>query len=48
MNCESGEYHMFWNTVLDPFFLITFGLVALAFAPLLISIWLTWEENPDD
>jgi hypothetical protein len=36
---------MFWETVLSPVFLITTGLVVGAFAPLLWSVWVTWQEN---
>lgn len=36
---------MFWDTVLNPVFLITTGLVLGAFGPLLWSIVVTWGEN---
>jgi len=35
----------FWNYILSPGFLITFGLTAGTFVPLLWSLWITWEEN---
>lgn len=35
----------FWDYVLSPPFLITFGLVALFFAPLGYSVWVTWRDN---
>jgi len=35
----------FWNTILDPVFGIMFGLVLLAFVPLLYSIWYTWRNG---
>lgn len=37
----------FWDTVLNPVFLITFGLVMAAFVPLLLSVWSTWLANDD-
>jgi hypothetical protein len=36
---------MLWEYVLDPLFLITAGLVLAAFAPLIWSIWETWQAN---
>lgn len=33
---------MDWNTLLDPVFLITFGLVLAAFLPVTWHIWNTW------
>lgn len=38
----------FWDIVLSPIFLITFGLVAAAFLPLLLSVWVTWQENNEN
>lgn len=35
----------FWEYVLNPTFLVTFGLVLGAFLPLVLSIWITWTEN---
>lgn len=35
----------FWDIVLNPVFLIMFGLVLLPFLPLAASIWVTWEEG---
>jgi hypothetical protein len=37
----------FWDIVLNPIFVITFGLVMAAFVPLLLSIYVTWKENGD-
>jgi hypothetical protein len=38
-------FNGFWEIVLNPLFLITFGLAAAPFAFLLYSVWGTWEEN---
>ncbi len=35
----------FWDMVLDPVFLVMFGLVMAGFLPLLLSVWTTWIEN---
>lgn len=35
----------FWEVMLDPVFLIMFGLSAIGFLPLLYSVWRTWEDN---
>ncbi len=35
----------FWDIVLNPVFGVTFGLVALAFMPLLWSVWDTWRND---
>lgn len=35
----------FWDTMLDPVFGITFGLVLAGFLPLLLSVWLTWRND---
>jgi hypothetical protein len=37
----------FWDLVLNPIFLITFGLVLAAFLPLVLSIWATYMGNED-
>lgn len=37
----------FWDYVLNPVFLFTFGLVLLFFAPLAWSVWITWQENKE-
>jgi len=39
------DFINFWEYVLDPVFLITTGLVLLAFAPLLWSVWVTWTST---
>lgn len=36
------------DIILNPTFLIMFGLVLAAFLPLLLSIWTTWVENDED
>lgn len=36
----------FWEFVLNPVFLITMGLVVLAFLPVAISIVTTWQTPP--
>jgi hypothetical protein len=52
INFEGGN-NMFpdfieWSEyLLDPVFLITTGLVVLTFAPLLWSVWVTWQENEE-
>ncbi len=38
-------YTEFWDIVLNPIFVIMFGLVMLPFVPLLISVYVTWKEN---
>lgn len=35
----------FWEYVLSPVFLIPMGLVVLAFLPLLLSVWSTWQTQ---
>lgn len=35
----------FWDYVLDPIFLITFGLTGAFFLPMVWSIWVTWRDN---
>lgn len=37
----------FWDIVLNPVFLIMFGLTAGTFLPLLWSVFVTWIENED-
>ncbi|MGF1507657.1 MAG: hypothetical protein ACFB51_21395 [Anaerolineae bacterium] len=37
----------FWDVMLNPVFLVMFGLVLLPFAALAYSVWVTWEENKD-
>ena len=34
-----------WETILDPMFLITMGLVLAAFAPLAYHVWRTWASG---
>lgn len=36
---------MFWNTVLNPAFLVTAGIMLGGFVPVLLSIKSTWDEN---
>lgn len=38
----------FWDMILNPVFVITFGLVMAAFVPLLISVYVTWKENGEN
>lgn len=38
----------FWDIVLNPTFLITFGLVMAAFLPVALSVWVTWDDNRDN
>lgn len=38
-------YSNFWDIVLNPTFGLTFGLVMLAFLPILLSVWNTWLNN---
>jgi hypothetical protein len=35
----------FWDMILNPVFVIMFGLVLLPFVPLLLSVYTTWKEN---
>lgn len=35
----------FWDYVLNPVFLVTFGLVAAFFVPMLWSMWVTWNQK---
>lgn len=37
----------FWDLMLSPTFLITFGLVLAGFLPMLWSIWETYVNNDD-
>lgn len=37
----------FWDIILNPTFVIMFGLVALPFLPLLWSVYVTWKENQE-
>jgi hypothetical protein len=39
------DFVSFWELVLRPSFLIPAGLVVLAFGPLLLSVWTTWQTN---
>lgn len=39
------DFVSFWDLVLRPSFLIPAGLVVLAFGPLVISVWTTWQQN---
>jgi hypothetical protein len=38
----------FWDMILNPVFVIMFGLVMAAFVPLLISVYVTWKENGEN
>jgi len=38
----------FWEIVLNPIFLVMFGLTAGTFAPIAWSVWVTWQENNED
>jgi hypothetical protein len=40
-------FNEFWDIILNPVFVIMFGLVMAAFVPLLISVYTTWKENGD-
>lgn len=35
----------FWEYILNPGFIIMFGLSASMFLPLLWSVWRTWQDN---
>lgn len=35
----------FWDIVLSPVFLVTFGLVLAPFLPVLWSVWTTWLND---
>ncbi|MEZ4835570.1 MAG: hypothetical protein R2873_26865 [Caldilineaceae bacterium] len=37
----------FWDLMLNPAFLITFGLVLAGFLPMLLSVWSTFVTNDD-
>jgi hypothetical protein len=41
-------YTEFWDIVLNPVFVIMFGLVMAPFVPLLLSIYTTWKENGEN
>lgn len=41
-------FQNFWDMVLDPVFLVMFGLVLAAFIPLLLSVWVTWVDNDSE
>lgn len=38
----------FLDTMLNPQFLIIFGLVLAGFLPLALSVWVTWKENTEE
>ncbi|NJL94526.1 MAG: hypothetical protein HC915_12790 [Anaerolineae bacterium] len=40
-------FNDFWDIVLNPVFLVTFGLVMAAFVPLGLSVLVTWQENAE-
>lgn len=42
------DFVSFWDYVLNPVFLVTMGLVLAAFLPLLLSVWLTWQGEPEE
>ncbi len=39
------DFVNFWELVLRPSFLIPAGIVVVAFGPLLLSVWTTWQAN---
>ncbi len=41
------EFAGFWDLILNPIILIMTGLVALPFAILGYSLWVTWIDNAD-
>ncbi len=41
-------YINFWDYILSPTFLITFGLVGAGFLPLLWGLYVTWRDNPGE
>lgn len=40
-------FREFLDIALNPVFLVTFGLVLAFFVPLLLSVWVTWDENAE-